>query len=166
MYLGKENVLVDVEFETDDLFLPATTDTSVGMIHAFLLQMVLYPNIQHRAQAELDTLTHPPSSPSFRLPTFDDRTKLPYIEGLLKEAIRWNPTVATGAPHGTTQEDTYRGWRIPKGAIVFPNAWGMLRDDKVYRDPYVFDPDRFVGSPGRPAERDPGGAGAFGFGRR
>lgn len=29
----------------------------------------------------------------------------------------------TAIPHTTTEEDTYMGYHIPKGAIVIPNTW-------------------------------------------
>lgn len=128
--------------------------------------MILNPYIQRRAQAELDTVIGPPDSPSFRLPTFKDRSQLPYIEALIKESLRWHPSAPSGAPHVSMEEDEYRGWRIPKGSIIVANAWGMLRDEKVYTDPYTFSPERFLATKERSAEPDPSVCGVFGFGKR
>lgn len=136
------------------------------VVYDFILQMVLNPDIQHRAQADLDAVLGPPDSPSFRLPTFKDRPNLPYIEALTKECLRWHPSAPSGVPHASIAEDEYRGWRIPKGSIILPNAWGMLRDDKIYSDPYTFKPERFLAVKGRPAEPDPSISGVFGFGKR
>jgi cytochrome P450 len=74
------------------------------------------------------------------------------------------PAAPTGVPHATLEEDVYRGWRIPKGSIVFANAYGMNRDERVYPNPHKFDPGRFIQRPENPAQPDP--AGTFGFGRR
>ena len=53
--------------------------------------MVLYPDVQRRAQSELDTvLGH------VRLPTFDDRPSLPFIDGIVLEALRWNGVTPLG----------------------------------------------------------------------
>ena len=46
--------------------------------------MVMYPEVQKRAQAELDAVVGPN-----RLPTFQDRPSLPYIEAIMKESLRW-----------------------------------------------------------------------------
>ena len=53
--------------------------------------MTLYPDVQKKAQEELDTLID-----RDRLPTFSDRPYLPYIEAILKEAHRWYPVVILG----------------------------------------------------------------------
>jgi cytochrome P450 len=84
----------------------------------------------------------------------------------MKEAMRWLPPSPTGVPHATTEEDEYRGWRIPKGSIVIANAWKMLHDENIYPDPTVFRPERFLASEEKVQEPDPGITGAFGFGRR
>ena len=84
----------------------------------------------------------------------------------MKECMRWMPVVATGLPHFTTEADEYRGWRIPKGSIVFANAWGMLHDENMYPDPFVFRPERFLESDKNSQEPDPADTGVFVFGRR
>jgi len=53
--------------------------------------MALYPGVQRRAQAELDTVTG-----GSRLPTYEDRPNLPYINAIVKEVLRWNPVSSAG----------------------------------------------------------------------
>ncbi len=53
--------------------------------------MVLYPDVQRKAQAELDRVVG-----RDRLPNFNDRESLPYIEAVIKEALRWLPTAPMG----------------------------------------------------------------------
>ncbi len=53
--------------------------------------MILFPDIQARAQAELDAVVG-----TDRLPTFDDRKSLPYIEALMREVLRWHPPPPLG----------------------------------------------------------------------
>lgn len=55
--------------------------------------MTLNPSIQSHAQAELDAVLGPGV---YRLPTFTDRERLPYIDALVKEVWRWNPSVPLG----------------------------------------------------------------------
>lgn len=65
---------------------------TVSVILSWILAMVLYPSVQARAQAELDALVG-----RSRLPDFDDRPSLPYIEATLTETLRWNPVTPLGA---------------------------------------------------------------------
>jgi cytochrome P450 len=62
-------------------------------MYSLFLALALFPQVQRRAQAELDAVIG-----RDRLPTFDDRTRLPYIEALCKELMRWQMVT----PLGTT----------------------------------------------------------------
>lgn len=53
--------------------------------------MTLFPDVQRRAQAEIDAVVGPD-----RLPSFADRDSLPYTEALVKEVLRWNVVLPTG----------------------------------------------------------------------
>jgi hypothetical protein len=54
--------------------------------------MVLFPEVQSKAQAELDAVVG-----SGRLPSFDDRDSLPYINAVRKELLRWHSVTPLGA---------------------------------------------------------------------
>lgn len=49
----------------------------------FLLMMTLHPEVAKRAQAEIDRVVG-----NERLPGFEDRERLPYIDCILKEVLR------------------------------------------------------------------------------
>jgi cytochrome P450 len=94
------------------------------------------PEVQKKAQAELDIVLGPK-----RLPLITDRVELPYLNAVVKELARWY----TPAPVGTTsislcrfvtpltyglalvhmnkEDDEYDGYFIPKGTTIFPNVW-------------------------------------------
>lgn len=80
--------------------------------------MVLHPEVQRKAQDELDRVV-----PNDRLPNFSDRDKLPYLESLVWECLRWNPAVNIALAHLLTENDDYKGYRIPKGTTVLGNIW-------------------------------------------
>ncbi|KAL4801867.1 cytochrome P450 [Aspergillus unguis] len=131
-------------------------DTTVSTISSFFLAMVLYPDVQRQAQEEIDRVIG-----RGRLPDHADRVHLPYINAVVKEALRWHPVVPMGVAHSMMEDDIYDGYLIPKGSIIMPNIWGFCHDPKDYRDPMDFQPERFLGdSP----ERDP--SFVFGYGRR
>lgn len=64
---------------------------TVSAICTFFLAMTLFPEVQKRAQAEIDSVVVPD-----RLPTFEDRPHLPYIDALVKEVFRGQPVVPLG----------------------------------------------------------------------
>jgi cytochrome P450 len=132
-------------------------DTSVAALNYFILAMSLHPKVQIKAREEIDRVVG-----TGRLPGFQDRDSLPYIEAVVKETLRWRPLAPLGLPHTTDQEETFRGFRIPKGAIILPSIKWLSMDPKVYHDPHLFKPERFMGSNPEPS---PHGY-VFGFGRR
>ena len=80
--------------------------------------MALHPGVQKRAQAELDIVVG-----SGRLPDYRDRTALPYINALVKEALRWAPVLPFSIPHVSTEDMEYEGYFIPAGTMLIPNTW-------------------------------------------
>ncbi|KAG2148121.1 cytochrome P450 [Suillus clintonianus] len=121
------------------------------------LPMTLFPDIQKKAQAEIDAVIGPD-----RLPTLADRASLPYTEAVAKEVLRWNVVSPIGFPHRVTEDDIHDGYYIPKGSLVIPNIWFMLNNPETYANPSEFNPERFLGKRPEPEPRTV----CFGFGRR
>ncbi|ROV92650.1 hypothetical protein VSDG_06582 [Cytospora chrysosperma] len=97
-----------------------------------------------------------------RLPAFEDRPCLPYIDAIVEEVLRWRPIGTTGVPHLTKVEDRYEGRRIPAGSIVFANQWAIARDAEVFGDDADdFVPERWLAEAG--AEGGGGGGGGGGM---
>ncbi|KAK7446315.1 hypothetical protein VKT23_014521 [Stygiomarasmius scandens] len=147
----------------------AGTDTIVAALQSFFLTMLLNPDIQRKAQEELDRVVAK-SGPE-RLPDFKDRESLPYITAIMYEVFRSQPVNPLGIAHLSTEDDVYKGYYIPKGSIVIGNIWAIFHDPKTYPDPNKFDPDRWVisGPTGIPEKLNPHlrePTAHFGFGRR
>ncbi|KAJ5683546.1 O-methylsterigmatocystin oxidoreductase [Penicillium macrosclerotiorum] len=135
-------------------------DTTVSSMECFFLAMALFPDIQRKAQKEIDDVLGPG-----RLPKMADRAKLPYIDAVVKEVLRWHPVAPMAIPHLSTEDDTYGKYFIPKGSLILANVWAMTHDPEIYHDPMTFKPERFLNIDGRDPEMDPHSI-AFGFGRR
>ncbi|GAB1316038.1 hypothetical protein MFIFM68171_06248 [Madurella fahalii] len=135
----------------------AASDTTAITLTAFTLAMIKFEHVQRKAQEEIDRVVG-----TDRLPAFEDRENLPYIDALVKEATRWWPVVPMGFPHTVTEDLEFNGFFIPKGASVIPSIWWFLHDPEVYADPESFDPDRFLPPRNEP---DPYTE-VFGYGRR
>ena len=98
------------------------------------MALCLHPDVVEKAHREIDSVVG-----NERLPTFEDRPHLPYINALVMEVFRWHAVVPTGlcwnrlrglllilalaVPHRAIQDDTHEGYFIPKGALVIPNIW-------------------------------------------
>ena len=138
----------------------AGQDTTWSTMMVLVLNMVLHPEIQLKAQQELDKVVG-----RDRLPTFDDRPQLRYIDYVVQETLRWCPVSPIGLPHRSLHDDVYEGYFIPAGSFVYANARAMTHDERVYQKPDDFDPDRYA-PPEKGGGREPYPIGQFGFGRR
>ena len=91
--------------------------------------MALYPEVQKKAQAEIDAVVG-----QNRLPDFHDRPSLPYINAVVKESMRWNlvlpfgrsfviifittiPTSSEAIPHMSTIDDDIMASIFRKGQL-------------------------------------------------
>ncbi|RYC65168.1 hypothetical protein CHU98_g1038 [Xylaria longipes] len=119
--------------------LEAGTDTTANTLTWFLCAMLVFPEVQERAKAELDRVVG-----ADRMPSPEDEPNLQYIRGCVKESLRWMPVTIMGAmPHALTQDDQYMGFRLPKGAALVNNVYTIHSDTARYPRPHQFDPDRF-----------------------
>ncbi|KAH9975163.1 cytochrome P450 [Russula compacta] len=136
----------------------AGSETTATTLSWWVLAMITHPEIQKRAQDELDAVVG-----RFRVPMFADAPSLPYIQALVKESLRWRPALPLGIPHRATEDDWYEGMFIPKGTICVVNLWQCHHDSASYgNDAPIFNPERFLDAHG--AHND--GHGTYGFGRR
>ncbi|KAJ7123133.1 cytochrome P450 [Mycena epipterygia] len=139
----------------------AGADTTSSAVQSFFLAMVIFPEVQRKAQAELDRVIGRDS-----LPNLEDRKNLPYVgQALVKEIMRWQPVAPLGVPHSNPSDFIYKGYFIPAGTMLLGSSWAILHDPDAYPDPERFDPERFLkDSAIDPDIREPDAA--FGFGRR
>ncbi|KAL0958265.1 hypothetical protein HGRIS_000418 [Hohenbuehelia grisea] len=137
-------------------------ETTPSSMMSFILAMTLYPDVQQRAQEELDRVI----GSSDRLPTWDDRDRLPYLEAIVKEVWRWGVSVPLGLAHVAREDDVYRGYTIKKGTVVWANIWSILHDPIMFPEPSTFSPDRYLGSDDHSKLASDAVMVAFGFGRR
>ncbi|KAF9043111.1 putative monooxygenase [Panaeolus papilionaceus] len=133
-------------------------ETTTSVIMSFVMAMILNPDIQKKAQAELDEVVG-----RERLPLVSDQPHLPYVRSIIAETLRWAPPLPLGIPHASTQDDEYNGMLIPKGSLIMANIWHMLHDPSIYDEPMKFSPGRYNG---KDEEMEKVQDIVFGFGRR
>jgi len=160
----------DFSFVPSSLF-GAGSDTTASTLCSAILALVTHPSALVAAHAEVDNIIG-----LDRTPTFDDEKRLPYIQALCKEVLRWRPVaVLGGTPHASTEDDVYQGWHIPSGTTILGNSWAINLNEEYYPDPDLFNPARFLsekdaryipelsGAKTHPAKA---GHSSFGWGRR
>ncbi|KAK7037757.1 cytochrome p450, partial [Paramarasmius palmivorus] len=141
------------------MILVASADTTLSSLGTFFMAMAKHPQCQERAWREIDAVTG-----GDRLPNWEDRKSMPYLEAIYRECMRYRVALPLGVVHLSTEDDYYKDYFIPKGSLVFPNIWAMTHDERVYVDPYKFNPERYFDSNGE-LNNDSTVLG-FGFGRR
>ncbi|KAF7314436.1 Cytochrome P450 [Mycena kentingensis (nom. inval.)] len=139
----------------------AGADTTVSAISTLFLVLAMHPEVQKRAQADIDAVVGPN-----RLPDFSDRPRLPYIDAIYREILRWRPILPLSVAHGTTEDDIYEGYFIPKGTTVFANVWAMSYEESVFPEPAKFRPERYLTADGKLTDDPRMDITVFGHGRR
>ena len=91
---------------------------SFAALQSFFLAMSLHPEVQKKAQAELDAVVGPG-----RMPEFSDSDSLVYVNAVIKETLRWHSVVPLGVAHSTVADDELHGYFIPAGTVILPNVW-------------------------------------------
>uniref|UniRef100_A0A3Q1MPH7 Vitamin D 25-hydroxylase n=2 Tax=Bos TaxID=9903 RepID=A0A3Q1MPH7_BOVIN len=141
---SKENLI----FSVGELII-AGTETTTNVLRWAVLFMALYPNIQGQVQKEIDLIIGPSGKPSW-----DEKCKMPYTEAVLHEVLRFCNIVPLGIFHATSEDAVVRGYSIPKGTTVITNLYSVHFDEKYWRDPEIFYPERFLDSSGHFAKKE------------
>nr|APH81383.1 cytochrome P450 CYP306A1 [Tigriopus kingsejongensis] len=118
----------------------AGIDTTVNTIQWSILylcrrgriQEEIYEDIKNRCGSEI---------------TLQDRPNLGYLVAFINEVMRMKPAVPMGVPHGTTEEVPLEGYTIPKGTTIIPLIWAINGEERYWRSPTVFSPNRFLNNP-------------------
>jgi hypothetical protein len=121
----------------DMLFAGAETQsTTVEWAMAYLLR---HPDVMQRAQAEVDSVVG-----TERVVRESDLEHLVYLEAVLKEVMRVQPSAPIGLNHESREERRVAGYNLPAKTRLIFNIYAIQRDPSVYERPEEFDPSRFL----------------------
>ncbi|KAI5859431.1 cytochrome P450 [Durotheca rogersii] len=155
MSLGKEvpdclaSTLLRIreEEELDDLdmamitsaFMIGGVETTASIMQWFQALIPSYPEIQQRAQEELDSVVG-----RDRLPDIKDEQHLLYCRAVIKEVERCYNPFWLGTPHATSEDLVYKGQLIPKDTVLVLNTWTIHHDEVRFPEPDKFNPSRYL----------------------
>ncbi|KAK2610031.1 hypothetical protein N8I77_003491 [Diaporthe amygdali] len=69
--------------------------------------------------------------------------QLPYLQAVISEGLRIYPPGSQGFPR-TCPGTTIDGYWVPQGVEVYTSAWTVTHDERNFRDPYAFKPERWL----------------------
>ncbi|HEX4620276.1 MAG TPA: cytochrome P450, partial [Myxococcaceae bacterium] len=122
--------------EVMTIFLAGHETTANALSWTFYL-LSLHPEIEARLRVELDQVL------GGRPPRMEDLPRLPYVDQVLKEAMRLYPPVWMIARR-SIEEDVLGGFKIPAGTFVFMSPYLTHRHPEFWPNPEGFDPSRFA----------------------
>ena len=154
---------IDRRIKVSEL-LSAGAETTATTLQWFFKAATANPEKVREAQRELDQVVG-----RDRLPSWEDRPNLPYINAFINEVHRWGSPAVLAFYHATSEADSYRGKDIPAKTTVIYNTYGIHHTDEFYKHHEQFIPERFL--PLKDARQQAGLGHAqvhynFGIGRR
>lgn len=135
------------EFEDEEIartlftFLFASQDASSSSTTWLFQVLAQRPDVMDRVREENLAARGGDKARPLDLAMFDSLT---YTNAVVKELLRYRPPVIF-VPYETTRAfPVTPDYTVPKGAMVIPSCYPALHDPKVYPDPEVFDPERWI----------------------
>ncbi|KAI9031726.1 cytochrome P450 [Phycomyces nitens] len=135
------------------------TDTTALSLANMLITLANHPEVQLKAQKELDTVVG-----IDRCPSEQDLANLPYIKAIVTECLRFCPPVWISLPHMSRERQVYNGYEIPANTGILQNIYATNMSPDLFDKPEEFNPDRYYKEELlKPNQRDHW---SFGVGRR
>ncbi|RYP61734.1 hypothetical protein DL771_010029 [Monosporascus sp. 5C6A] len=122
----------------------AGTTTTVIAISSAIFHVASNPGAYRKLQEEIDAATKTVSWPVIS----DQQAKhLPYLQAVIKEALRMWPPVAALQPHRSDKDEIICGVKVPAETDVAWAPFTLMKNKAVFgEDAAVFNPDRWIGA--------------------
>ncbi|KAI9201864.1 cytochrome P450 [Polychytrium aggregatum] len=137
---GKHLSEAEIFANTLMLFLSGTESTSNTIGFAFI-RLLTAPHALKKLQDELDGAELDPRTQSISYATAKN---LPYLTAVLQETMRMDLAFAFGVGREATEDMDLGGHFIPKGTLINVALYPQHYNPKYWKDPDVFNPDRFL----------------------
>ncbi len=117
--------------------------TTAIAFYEVIKALLHYPEIQNKAHREITKVLS-----KNQQVTLQDRSSLPYICAIIKEAERFFTVAPLGLPHRSVVDTKILGFPIPKNTRIVTSLWSVHHDESFWGDPYNFRPERFLDEEG------------------
>nr|XP_022919068.1 cytochrome P450 4C1-like [Onthophagus taurus] len=125
--------------EEVDTFTFEGHETTASTIAFSIHSLAMNPKIQQKAFKEVEEILKDDPKRHF---TFTDLQEMKYMEMIIKEALRLYTTVPLYGRQ-LTEDFKMDDITLPKGIMLTIYAMGIHRNPEYFKDPEVFDPERF-----------------------
>lgn len=139
------------------VFFLAGHETSASVLTWVFFLLSQRPEVVARIRAEVDAACG--DGPV----TIEHAKRFAYIKTVFKETMRLYPPI-TFLPRVALRDTVLGTRRVKRGTMLMIAPWTIHRHQGLWKDPEIFDPDRFA--PEREADITPGAFIPFGFGPR
>ncbi|XP_059475838.1 methyl farnesoate epoxidase-like isoform X2 [Neocloeon triangulifer] len=112
-----------------------TSDAMVDMLH-FAAQN---QELQKELQAEIDRVIGRNVAP-----TMDSYNEMVWMRAFNLETLRFATIGPISVARRATKDTTLMQYRIPKDTVIVPVLHQALMDERYWKDPHVFRPERFL----------------------
>nr|XP_027090793.1 cytochrome P450 81F2-like isoform X2 [Coffea arabica] len=120
------------------VLLQAGSDTTASTMEWAMAYLLDNPEVLKKAQAEIDQEVG-----QGRFIAECDLPQLPYLRCIINETLRLQPVTPLLMPHKASQDCIVGGYRVPRGTVLFVNAWDIQHNSRYWDDPEKFMPQRF-----------------------
>nr|AUT77170.1 cinnamate 4-hydroxylase [Fagopyrum tataricum] len=117
----------------------AAIETTLWSIEWAIAELVNHLEIQSKLRDELDTILGkgvPVTEP--------DVQKLPYLQAVIKETLRFRMAIPLLVPHMNLYDAKLGGYDIPAESKILVNAWWLANNPAHWKKPEEFRPERFL----------------------
>ena len=125
------------------VFLTDSIDTAAVMDLWLLFYVTFYPEVKKRLQAVLETVCR------HNRQTLADRQAMQYAQAVIQEAFRLNNSLQLSCARTLHTKVSSNGYTLPKGATVMANFYAVEFDPKIFPNPRMFNPSRFINENGK-----------------
>jgi cytochrome P450 len=118
--------------------LPFGKDVVAAVLEFAMAELIQNQSVLRKLRGEIDRVVG-----DGRLMDESDICKIPYLECVVKEALRLHPPAPLTDPHYNEEAVDLAGYRLPPKCIMFINIWALANDPKWWDEPSEFRPERF-----------------------
>ena len=122
----------------------ASLDTTSSVLTNAFALLLTHRHVARKIQEEIDNFVG-----SARMLTFSDRENMPYTMATIYEVLRYTCPVALNLPHRASNDQNFEGYFVAKDSILLANHWYIHHDPKLWNEPWVFKPERFLDDEGK-----------------
>jgi len=123
--------------------------SSKTLIQILFLILLRHQDLQERIYNDIKAVIDEDEEVSLK-----HRSKLPYLEAAILETMRYSSNSPFLLPHFTQKDISFEGFHIPQNSALVMNVWHSNRREDLWKDPWTFNPERFLTPDGQLLQAD------------